>query len=73
LARERRKYFSFEFRQHSVSNFGSLTAGLAEVVNVGAYFGRLKNIESELEITNGIMLGRKQAIEWDLPLGICIS
>jgi hypothetical protein len=36
----------------------------AEVVNVGSYFGRLKNIESELEITNGIMLGRKQATDW---------
>jgi hypothetical protein len=33
----------------------------AEVVNVGTYFGR---IESELEITIGIMLGRKQATEW---------
>jgi hypothetical protein len=36
----------------------------AEVVNVGNYFGRLKNIESELETTNGIMLGRKQATDW---------
>jgi hypothetical protein len=36
----------------------------AGVVNVGTYFGRLKNIESELEITNGIMLGRKQATDW---------
>jgi hypothetical protein len=36
----------------------------AEVVNVGTYFGRLKNIESELEITIGIMLGRKQAADW---------
>jgi hypothetical protein len=36
----------------------------AEVVNVGTYFGRLKNIESELEITIGITLGRKQAAEW---------
>ena len=36
----------------------------AEVVNVGTYFGRLKNVESELEITNGIMLGRKQATDW---------
>jgi hypothetical protein len=36
----------------------------AEVVNVGTYFGRLKNIEIELEITNGIMLGRKQATDW---------
>jgi len=35
-----------------------------ETVNVGTYFGRLKNIETELEITNGIMLGRKQAIDW---------
>jgi hypothetical protein len=32
--------------------------------NVDTYFSRLKNIESELEITNGIMLGRKQATEW---------
>ena len=36
----------------------------AEVLNVGTYFGRLKNIQSELEITNGIMLGRKQATDW---------
>ena len=36
----------------------------AEVVNVGTYFGRLKNVESELEITIGIMLGRKQARDW---------
>lgn len=36
----------------------------AEVVNVSTYFGRLKNIESELEITNGIMLGRRQATDW---------
>ena len=36
----------------------------AEVVNVGTYFGRLKNIESELEITNCLMLGRKQATDW---------
>jgi hypothetical protein len=36
----------------------------AEVVNMGIYFGRLKNIESELEITIGIMLGRKQAADW---------
>jgi len=36
----------------------------AEAANVGTYFDRLKNIESELEITNGIMLGRKQATDW---------
>jgi hypothetical protein len=36
----------------------------AEVVNVRTYFGRLKNIEIELEITNGIILGRKQATDW---------
>ena len=36
----------------------------AQAVNVGTYFSRLKNIESELEITNGIMLGRKQATDW---------
>ena len=36
----------------------------AQAVNVGTYFSRLKNIESELEITNGIMLGRKQAADW---------
>ena len=36
----------------------------AQVVNVGTYFSRLKNIESELQITNGIMLGRKQATDW---------
>lgn len=36
----------------------------AQVVNVGTYFSRLKNIESELQITNGIMLGRKQARDW---------
>jgi hypothetical protein len=36
----------------------------AEVVNAATYFGRLKNIESELEITNGITLGRKQATDW---------
>jgi hypothetical protein len=36
----------------------------AQAVNVGTYFSRLKNIESELEITNGIMPGRKQATDW---------
>ena len=36
----------------------------AQAVNMGTYFSRLKNIESELEITNGIMLGRKQATDW---------
>jgi hypothetical protein len=36
----------------------------AQAVDVCTYFGRLKNIESELEITNGITLGRKQATDW---------
>jgi hypothetical protein len=34
------------------------------VLDVGTYFGRLKNIENALEITIGIMLGRKQTADW---------
>ena len=36
----------------------------AEIGNVGTYVGRLKNMQSEPEIMNGVMLGGKQARDW---------
>ena len=36
----------------------------AEVGNVGTYVDRLKNIQSEPEIMNGVTLGGKQARDW---------
>ena len=36
----------------------------AEVGNVGNYVDHLKNIQSEPEITNGVMLGGRQATDW---------
>ena len=36
----------------------------AEVGNVGTYVDRLKNIQSEPEIMNGVTLGGKQATDW---------